>query len=282
VDDRLIQVTKESMYSAGDILRQCFGKKQKISYKKDSSKVTEVDLICNRVIIERIKKDFPDHVIFTEESDGALTQTITQEPTWIIDPLDGTSNFISGIPLFGTMLAYVENETPIISAIYDPLHDELFLATKDHGATLNDEPMRVSKTSVTRGAMMLAGRGVKQADRDFHANIIKILERETTYFRRLGSAAFMLSSVAAGKADAVVLTAGRLWDVLPGAFLIEQAGGTITDFFGNPWNVHSHDLVGTNGLIHDQIIRITDPLTRSYDSDSSHQTIGTRKPPIVA
>ncbi len=269
--DQLIAIAREALLSAGEVLRENFRKKQKVFYKKDSSKVTEIDYVCNDLIIARIKKDFSDHVIFTEESEGALEQTITKDPTWVIDPLDGTSNFVSGIPIFATMLCYVENEEPIMSAIYDPIHNDFLMAYKGEGAVLNGQPIHVSETLVTRGAMMFAGRGYKQFERTRHSEIIKSLEQETTYFRRLGSAAIMLASVADAKADAVILTCGRLWDVVPGALLIQEAGGTITDFHGKPWNVHSHDLVGSNGKLHDQLIAITSPLVDTYDSHGAHQ-----------
>jgi len=271
VKDTLITVAKESLYGAGEILRQNFRKKQKVMYKKDSSKVTDIDYACNDLIVGRIKQSFPDHVIFTEESEFALEQTMTHDPTWVIDPLDGTSNFISGIPIFGTMLCYVENEEPIMSAIYDPIHDDFLLAYKGEGATINGKPAGVSKTLVTRGAMMFAGRGYKQFERKRHSEIIMALEQETTYFRRLGSAAIMLASVANAQADAVILTCGRLWDILPGAFLVQEAGGVVTDFSGNPWNIHSHDLVASNGMIHNQLIAITNPLVNAYDSHCTHQ-----------
>lgn len=269
--DQLIAVAKESLYGAGEILRQNFRKKHKVTYKKDSSKVTEIDYACNDFIVNRIKQDFPNHVIFTEESEFALEQVITKDPTWVIDPLDGTSNFISGIPIFGTMLCFIENEEPVMSAIYDPIHDLFYFAYKGDGATVNGVPTKVSETLVTRGAMMFAGRGYKQFERKRHSEIIMALEQETTYFRRLGSAAIMLASVTDAQADAVILTCGRLWDILPGAFLIQEAGGTVTDFNGNPWNVHSHDLVGSNGKIHDQLIAITHPLVNAYDSHCTHQ-----------
>lgn len=270
MNEQLRTIANDALLSAGEILRQNFRKTHKVFYKKDSSKVTEIDYQCNDVIIRRIKQDFPDHVIFSEESEHALDQTLTKEPTWVIDPLDGTSNFISGIPIFGTMLCYVENEIPLMSAIYDPIHDDFLLAFKGEGATRNGERTYVSDTLVTRGAMMFAGRGYKQFERTRHSEIIKVLEQETTYFRRLGSAAIMLASVANAQADAVILTCGRLWDVLPGALLVQEAGGTVTDFQGNPWSVHSHDLIGSNGKIHNQLIAITANLVDTYDSDGAH------------
>ena len=242
---------------AGAYLLSVFGSSQDVHYKSDSSPVTEADITSSRIINDRLTAAFPDHVILCEESPDALTSEVGSEPTWIIDPLDGTSNFVAGIPLFAVVIAFVNEGRTRIGVMYDPLHDDLFVAETGKGASLNGQPMHVSKREQVRGAMLFAGRGYRERDRERHGQIIYALEQQTTYFRRLGSAAIMLASVAAGRADSVILTGNKPWDVVAGALLIQEAGGYVTDYCGESWTLESEDLVATNGSIHDQIIDIT-------------------------
>ncbi|NQV88981.1 MAG: inositol monophosphatase [Parcubacteria group bacterium] len=242
---------------AGVLLREAFPKVKKVHLKEDNSPVTDADNASNEIITRHIREAFPDHTILSEEMPGALSAVIGDEPTWVLDPLDGTSNFIAGIPLFAIAIAYMENRETKMGLIYDPLHSEMFVATEGGGATLNGSPIHVSQKSSTKGAMLFAGRGYKDRDHDRHGQIIYTLEQETTYFRRLGTAAIMLAAVAAGRADSVILTGSQSWDVVAGALLIKEAGGKITDYCGVPWTLDSEDLVATNKIIHEQIISIT-------------------------
>lgn len=253
-----VSAAKQAAKKAGRILKKHFGDQHRIRFKEDSSIVTEIDLASNEAILKILKEHFSNHTFLSEELPGALQQKIDDRPTWVIDPLDGTSNYVAGIPLFGITIALVENREAKFGLIYDPLHDEMFVAEKGRGAVMNGEPIHVSAQMVTRGGMLFAGRGDKKQSRDRHANIIAALERETTYFRRLGSAAIMLASVAVGRADSVILTSAKTpWDTIAGALLVREAGGKITDYCGDAWTHESEDLVATNGQIHDQLIAIT-------------------------
>lgn len=243
---------------AGSLLADFFSSEmQDIQKKIDASLVTDADFASHNLIKERLLSTFPNHTFFSEESPDALERSIGPEPTWVVDPLDGTSNFVARMPLFATVLTLVENREPTVAVIYDPVHNELFAASKGRGTTLNGEPVSVSKRQTTKGAMLFAGRGYRDRDHKRHGEIIYELEQQTTYFRRLGSAAIMLSSVASGRADAVILTGNKPWDVLAGALLIQEAGGQITDYCGRPWSVDSEDLVATNGKLHGELTAIT-------------------------
>jgi myo-inositol-1(or 4)-monophosphatase len=242
---------------AGGFLMENLYKIHAVKYKEDSSKVTEIDLKSNEIIINIIKSKFPDHKIISEESGKEEDKIIGNGPTWIIDPLDGTSNYIVKLPLFAVAIAFINNSETQLGIIYDPKGDEMFVAEKGKGSTLNNEPINTSDRVLTRGGMLFAGRGHKQKDRDKHATIICNLEKETSYFRRLGSAAIMLASVAAGRADSVILSGAKSWDTAAGALLVKEAGGKVTDYCGNKWGHKSPDLVATNKHIHDQLINIT-------------------------
>ncbi len=246
--------------SAGALVRERFGKSNQIQRKEDHSLVSEADMVSHDFIVNALSQTFPSHAILSEESPGALHTTIKTKPTWVIDPLDGTSNFLSQIPLFAVALALIENGQTRVGVIYDPIHDELFVAEKGQGTTLNGTPVFVSKKDMPRGAMLFAGRGYKEKDQGRHANIISALERQTTYFRRLGSATIMLAYVACGRADTVILTGNNPWDTLAGAFLVKEAGGQISDYCGHPWKHTSEDLVATNGIMHPKLIEMTSVL----------------------
>ncbi len=251
------ELAQQAAREAGKIIMDAFPKQKRVQIKSDHSPVTETDHASSALITDLIQKHFPDHSILSEEQPDALHATIGDGPTWVIDPVDGTSNFISGLPLFAVMIAFVENREIQMGLIFDPLHDEMFVAVKNEGATLNGNLISVSTRSTTRGAMLFAGRGYKKRDHERHGEIIYALEQQTTYFRRLGTAAIMLSSVAAGRADSVILTGSKPWDVLPGILLIREAGGIVTDYCGRPWTLDSQDIVATNGHIHDELIAIT-------------------------
>lgn len=242
--------------TAGGLVKERFRKSNSVRTKEDESLVSEVDMLAHDYILKSISSAFPDHAILSEESPDALRTHIEEKPTWIIDPLDGTSNFLSHIPIFAVAIALVEAGQTKLGVIYDPIHDELFAAAQGQGTTLNSKPVRVSQKNIPRGAMLFAGRGYKERDRERHANIICALEQQTTYFRRLGSATIMLAYVASGRADSVILTGSNPWDTVAGAFLVEEAGGRISDYCGKPWKHTSEDLVATNGIMHDKLISI--------------------------
>ena len=252
------EIAISAVREAGEILRKAFrGDFGSVRLKEDRSPVTDTDLQSHELIVRRLRSAFPSDHILSEEQDGAKKTALTNSRTWVLDPLDGTSNFISGIPLFGIALALIENGESRLGIIYDPLHDDLFFAEAGRGATLNEKPIHVSERDTPAKAMLFAGRGNRQEHRDRHGKIIFALESKTNYFRRLGSAAVMLSSVAAGRADAVIMTGSSPWDMIAGGLLIKEAGGSITDYCGNDWHPGSPDLVASNGSIHQQLIAIT-------------------------
>jgi myo-inositol-1(or 4)-monophosphatase len=242
---------------AGAYLLSMFGQPTEVHQKGDTSFVSDVDLEASRLIESVLRKAYPDYALLDEEMHGALHYEFMHDPTWVVDPLDGTSNFLAGIPIFGVAIALVENLKTKVGVIFDPLHDELFVAEAGGGATLNGKPIHVSNQRGAKGGMLFAGRGYKKRDRERHGKIIYDLEQKTTYFRRLGCATHMLSSVASGRADSVILTGNNPWDVLSGALLVQEAGGRITDYCGIEWSLDSGDLIASNGTLHQDIVDIT-------------------------
>ncbi len=245
---------------AGEILMKTYRRRGglDVRYKKYFEPVTAADLASNDAIIRHISRAFPNDTIVSEETKAQEDPPdIGKRPTWIIDPLDGTTNFINHLPLFAVVIARVVDGIATTAVIFDPVHDELFAAERGRGSRLNGRRISVSDRDVAHGAMLFAGRGYRTDDRRRHGKIIYELERGTPYFRRLGSAAHMLAAVAAGRADAAILTGNKPWDTVAGALLVAEAGGKITDYCGRRWNVKSEDLIASNKAIHPHIVAVT-------------------------
>lgn len=247
-----IQAAKE----AGQMLLTFFRDPESnhVRRKADGSLVSDADMKSNELIIATLQKAFPDYHILSEESHD---KQLTDAPTFVIDPIDGTKNFVYGMPLFGVMIAFADKGETLAGIMYDPVMDELFVAEKGKGATANGKPIHVSERELDAPGILFAGRGSAEKD-PRHAKIMFELEQETPYFRRFGSAITMLSAVACGRADAVILTgSAKPWDVLPGALIVQEAGGMITDYCGKEWKSADQDMVATNGKLHHNIIEIT-------------------------
>ncbi len=257
------EIAIKTAISAGGLLRERFRTAQTSCVKEDGSLVSDADLVSHEFILKEISSAFPSHTILSEESPGALQAQIKSGPTWVVDPLDGTSNFLAGLPLFTVTLALVDQGETKLGVIYDPTHNDLYVGVKGGGTTLNGKKACVSRKDTPRGAMLFAGRAYKERDHVRHANIISTLERQTTYFRRLGCATIMLASVACGRADAVILTGKSPWDTVAGALLVQEAGGKISDYCGNDWSLESEDLAATNGILHKKLTDITSVLENS-------------------
>jgi myo-inositol-1(or 4)-monophosphatase len=256
-----LNVAMTAAKRAGGILMDAYGGSRTslgVTQKAHGEQVCLADLASNDAIVREISRAFPSDGVLSEESDGVdAAPPARGRSLWIIDPLDGTANYVNHIPLFAIAIARVVDGVARVAVIYDPLHDELFAAERGKGARLNGKAIRVSDCDVTRGAMLFAGRGYRDHDRARHGKIIYSLERRTPYFRRLGSAAHMLSAVACGRADTAILTGSRPWDTVAGTLLVREAGGKVTDYHGRRWTPESDDLVASNGHIHGEIVNIT-------------------------
>jgi myo-inositol-1(or 4)-monophosphatase len=249
------KVAIKAAKDAGVILRKRFHTRFQVRMKAGNEPVSSVDMASNDLIIRRLSQAFPEDHILSEESDRSPVDDLRKAPTWIIDPLDGTRNYINGIPLCMVVISRVVNAAPVLSVLYDPLHDELFWAEKGKGAYLNGKRIRVGKRNLAAGAVFLAGRGYRNRDRDEHRQVVYALEARMPYFRRLGSAAVMLSYVACGRADAVILTGDKPWDTAAGVLLVKEAGGRVTTYDGKPWTISKDDLVASNRIIHKNVVQ---------------------------
>jgi myo-inositol-1(or 4)-monophosphatase len=249
------KVLMEATLEAGKILQHYFQGTFTINNKEGiNNLVTEVDIKAENKIIEIIKSNFPDHAIIGEESGDNMQQS---EYQWIIDPLDGTVNYAHGIPICGVSIALKKNNDVLIGAVYNPMMNELFFAEKGQGATLNGVPIAVSRKSDFRKACLVTGFPYKWPKTPEHP--IKVFERfilEGLPVRRLGSAAIDLCWVACGRFDGFWEYNLSAWDVAAGYLIVEEAGGRITNFKGDHYDVFSKQTLATNGLIHEEMLHV--------------------------
>ena len=241
---------------AGAILADRLGRAQ-VSNKGDIDLVTEADLAAEKLIIERIRSHYPRHAILAEES-GASEELNEgkSEWKWIIDPLDGTTNYAHGYPCFCVSIGLERAGVVEVGVIYDPNRDELFAAERGQGATLNGRQIRVSDVAELNQAMLCTGFPYNVRERPNFARDFANFTMEAQAVRRDGSAAIDLAYLACGRFDGFWEDGLNAWDVAAGLLLIEEAGGQISDFNGRPIDIYEAKVLASNGLIHDAMRRV--------------------------
>ncbi len=251
----MLQTAINAAIEAGRYLRESRGKSLTIEHKSSSiDPVTEVDKEAEKIIVDIIKKHYPDHTILGEEGGTKDTES---EYRWIIDPLDGTVNFTHGFPIYCVSIGVEYMDTLVAGVVYDPNLDELYTAERGKGAFLNGNPIRVSETDSLIQSILITGFPY-----DIHDNPDNTVERFVDFLmnaqaiRRLGSAAIDLCYIAAGRGDGFWEAFIQPWDIAAGILLIEEAGGKVTDFEGNPIGADSPRVLATNGKIHDAMLEI--------------------------
>ncbi len=236
---------------AGDVILRYFETSIYREVKVDKSFVTAADKEAESTIIAHIKKHFPDHSILSEES-GAEKQDSPYE--WIIDPLDGTANFVNGIPLFAVSIAVLKRGLPVVGVIYQPVGNSLYAAERGKGTFWNGKKVQVSDGDKEH-AVITFDPGKKQKDK-LNA-LFTNAERFVKSKRYLGCAALSLAFVARGGTEGVFFLGLNKWDYAAGVLLIEEAGGKITDFAGAPWTFGSDDFfIASNRKVHDDLLKL--------------------------
>jgi len=245
---------------AGARLREFFSQGVATEYKGDVDLVTVADRTAEKLIRERLSEAFPEHGIYGEEG---TRDRMEGEFRWYVDPLDGTTNFAHGFPHFCVSLgleqrpgglAPDEDGTLAAAVIYDPLREELFAAERGRGARLNDRLMRVSSTPELAEALVATGFPSHKRHNSPNIHFYHEFSLRSHGVRRAGSAALDLAYVAAGRLDAFWEFNLNPWDTAAGILLIEEAGGRVTDFFGNPFRLDSREILASNGLIHAELV----------------------------
>jgi myo-inositol-1(or 4)-monophosphatase len=253
----LLNFAIQTARDAGQVLAERFGRAIQITNKGDIDIVTEADLAAERLITERIRSYYPRHTILAEESGAILAINDQQsEFRWIIDPLDGTTNYAHGYPCFCVSIALEHKGRIEVGVIYDPTRDEMFAAERGTGATLNGRPIRVSEVDDLNRAMLCTGFPYDVRERGDFARHFSSFIMHAQAVRRDGSAALDLAYVACGKFDGFWEEGLNPWDVAAGVLLIEEAGGRVSRYDGSPFDIYTPPIMTSNGLIHEAMMRV--------------------------
>jgi myo-inositol-1(or 4)-monophosphatase len=253
----LLNFAVQTARDAGSLLTDKLGRLTHVQTKGDIDLVTEADLASERLIIDRIKSHYPRHAILAEESGESESATDgSSEWKWIVDPLDGTTNFAHAYPCFCVSIALERAGKMEIGVVYDPMRDEMFAAERSGGATLNGRRIQVSTVDELNSAMLCTGFPYDVRERPHFALDFTNFTMAAQAVRRDGSAALDLAYVGCGRFDGFWEDGLNPWDIAAGILLIEEAGGVVTNFAGGPLDIYTPKVLVSNGLIHEQMMRV--------------------------
>ncbi|HVB37802.1 MAG TPA: inositol monophosphatase family protein [Vicinamibacterales bacterium] len=257
-DPSLLATAVEVVLRAGRVQMDAFGTRMRVDKKGAIDLVTEVDVAVERMFRAYIAERFPDHDVLAEEL-GAAGDISRPRPRycWVFDPIDGTTNYAHGLPVFCSSLALELDGVPIVAAIYDPTRKELFTAERGGGAHLNGTPLSVSSAGSVLDALLVTGFPYNVHDRvDEVVGLFAAFLGRAQAVRRLGSAALDLCNVAAGRMDGFWEQDLKPWDMAAGALIVQEAGGRVTGLDGAPFASRLGHVLATNGAIHDEMLAI--------------------------
>jgi len=257
-ENRLLNFVTQTARDAGRLLVEKMGRALQVSNKGDINLVTEADLASEKFIIERINSHYPRHAILAEESGASevIGGSENSEWKWIIDPLDGTTNYAHGYPCFCVSIGIERAGEMELGVIYDPLRDEMFAAEKGQGATLNGRSIRVSPTEDLRQAMVCTGFPYDVRELPEFARHFTNFTLHAQAVRRDGSAALDLAYVACGRFDGFWEDGLHPWDIAAGVLIIKEAGGRVSDYSDERLNIYTPRVLVSNGLVHERMMQV--------------------------
>lgn len=249
-----LAVAKDAAVKAGAVLRKNLRGDREISFKGEIDLVTEMDRLSERMIVASILAAFPDHGILAEEEARIENRSGF---TWIIDPLDGTTNYAHGYPNFAVSVGLEHEGQVILGVVYDPMRDELFSAVKGCGAFLNGDRVSVSENAPLIRSLLATGFPYDRLQSpENNLNYFNALIMMCQEVRRSGSAALDLCSVATGRLDGYWELKLGPWDVAAGSLIVMESGGSVTDFSGTRFSIRDREIVASNGRIHGQMLSV--------------------------
>jgi len=249
-----IQVAREAAKGAGQILLKYYGNTT-VSHKPDLSLVTEADIASDNFIRKELTLHFPDHSIISEESEELIQNSISSY-TWVIDPLDGTNNFSVKHPFFTVSIGLIKNQEPVLGVVYFPIQNELYYAQKGKGAFLNNNKLICSSSKQLEDVLIAVGNGSDLASREKIVKLYSRLKIKNMIIRHTGAAALELCYVATGRFGAFFMAGLKPWDVIAGSLIVKEAGGIVTDLYGNPYRWNSSTLVAAPNSLYNRLINI--------------------------
>ena len=250
--EKELKIAIEAAKKAGKVLLKYHRKEFQISKKIGLDIVTSADIESENTIIKTMQKEFPKDGILAEESG----EKGSKERKWIIDPLDGTHNFSRGTDIFGISIALEEKGEVVLGVISLPKTEELFYAIKGKGAFLNNKKINVSNTKGQGASIFFGGGWYIKDNKEIGLKIIQLARKYYSGFRMFGCAVYNCTSVAAGRAEAMVSYKYTPWDIAAGCLIIEEAGGIVTDTDGNKWTPYSEKFIAANAKIHNEILEL--------------------------
>ena len=255
----------EAVLRAGDVQMAHFGRDMRVDKKGAIDLVTEVDLEVERAFRAMIAGRFSDHVVLGEEFEARGDRESSARYVWLFDPVDGTTNYAHGLPIFCSSLALEIDGALAVGAVYDPTRQELFTAERGRGAWLNGEPLHVSKAGEIIDSLLVTGfpYTVQTNPAELTGLFAEFLTRARAV-RRLGSAALDLCYVAAGRFEGFWEQKLQPWDVAAGALIVAEAGGTITTADGGPFHPRAGSVIASNGRIHEAMVTIIAEFQRRF------------------
>lgn len=239
--------------AAGKVVLKNYGKVGKIKLKGPRNLVTEADILSEQTIIKTIRKKYPNHNFITEESDAVKKGS---EYTWIIDPIDGTTNFVAKIPEFAVSIALAKNNEIIMGAVYNPCTNEMFFAEKGKGSYLNNTKLSVSKKNKIKDCIFAFSLPNKIP---LAKKTLAVLSKTYGTFRAIrnfGSAALNLCYIADKKFDMYFSSDVKVWDVAAAKLIVEEANGKVTNLKGEKWSINDKTIVASNKILHEKFIKL--------------------------
>ncbi len=244
------QIAVEAAQKSGEILKHYFTQNVEATFKDEKKRdlVSKADLASEQIIKEILPKE---HNLLMEES-GYVDNN--SEYTWVVDPLDGTANFLRKIPFFSISIALVKKKEVIIGVVYNPVLKELYVAEKGAGATQNGEKITVSEAKTISESLVVQSLDTDAEKREDNFHNIKNILNVVQDIRILNACALSLAYIASGKIEATIISGANSWDIAAGTLLVEEAGGKITTFDNMPWNYKIGRMIASNKLIHSELI----------------------------
>jgi myo-inositol-1(or 4)-monophosphatase len=240
--------------AAGEVLRNGFGQHQEVKYKGEVDLVTKADENAEQTIKEILQETFPHYGMLAEESGSLEGEGDTR---WIVDPLDGTTNYAHGVPVFCTSIALEKDSEVVLGVVHDPVANEIYAAERGSGATLNGGPILVSHTDEPIRALLATGFPYDRNEVPVALEIFGQFALRTQSMRRLGSAALDLCYVAAGRLDGYYERGIKVWDIAAGVLILREAGGKVTDYSGHELDLERGEVVASNGPLHPDLVSVT-------------------------
>jgi myo-inositol-1(or 4)-monophosphatase len=261
-NDRYLQVAIAAAKEAGRVQKESFGHFSKVEYKGEIDLVSDMDRLCEQLIVKILSEAFPEHDILTEETPFEGKGFSWK---WIIDPIDGTTNYVHGFPFFCTSIGLEAEGEMKLGVVYNPLLDELLYAQKGEGAWLNGKRIFVSRAdNLDRGFLCTGFPYDIREHGDFYLSFFREFMVRSQAIRRPGSATLDLCYLAAGRFDGFWELKLHPWDVAAASLMVSEAGGRLTDFQGRPYSIYSEETLASNGLIHGEMLKVIEEVRMKW------------------